>query len=351
MMIEAVAPPATTVRAPADEDRLYSVTQVAALLGVNRVTVWRWIRTGRLPASRFGSRTTRIARGDLERALTHAPPNGPRLRLVHETEVRPELAGGPMGEHIAQFYDEDGFLLNAVSDFIGTALRSGDSGVVIATEAHRVGLEERLQAAGLDLNTARGQGRYVALDAAETLALLMVDGMPDAGRFAELVGGIVTRAGHDGRRVSAFGEMVALLAESGNHAGAIRLEALWNELRQAQRFSLFCAYPMAVFDGQGYSGPFDAVCAEHGRVIPAEGYAALGEPDDRLREIARLQQKARSLEAEIAERERAEVALRSKQRELDDFVENATVSLHRVGPDGRILWANQAELELLGYTR
>ena len=43
--------------------------------------------------------------------------------------------------------------------------------------------------------------------------------------------------------------------------------------------------------------------------------------------------------------------LRRKEAELRDFVENATVGLHWVGPDGIILWANQAELELLGYTR
>ena len=37
--------------------------------------------------------------------------------------------------------------------------------------------------------------------------------------------------------------------------------------------------------------------------------------------------------------------------ELSDFVENATVALHQAGPDGTILWVNQAELALLGYTR
>jgi len=36
---------------------------------------------------------------------------------------------------------------------------------------------------------------------------------------------------------------------------------------------------------------------------------------------------------------------------LHDFVENAPVGLHRLGPDGKILWANRAELDLLGYTR
>ncbi len=33
-----------------------------------------------------------------------------------------------------------------------------------------------------------------------------------------------------------------------------------------------------------------------------------------------------------------------------DFVENASVGMHWVGPDGIIIWANRAELEMLGYT-
>ena len=35
--------------------------------------------------------------------------------------------------------------------------------------------------------------------------------------------------------------------------------------------------------------------------------------------------------------------------ELADFVENAVEGLHRVGSDGTILWANRAELQMLGY--
>ncbi|HEX3099293.1 MAG TPA: PAS domain S-box protein [Usitatibacter sp.] len=43
----------------------------------------------------------------------------------------------------------------------------------------------------------------------------------------------------------------------------------------------------------------------------------------------------------------------SQQRlaELEDFLERAAEGLHMVGPDGTILWANQAELDMLGYAR
>src|ERR1700682_1793164 len=54
---------------------------------------------------------------------------------------------------------------------------------------------------------------------------------------------------------------------------------------------------------------------------------------------------------DIDERKRAEAALRRSERELDDFFENATVGLHWVGPDGTILRANRAELDMLGYSR
>jgi PAS domain S-box-containing protein len=46
-----------------------------------------------------------------------------------------------------------------------------------------------------------------------------------------------------------------------------------------------------------------------------------------------------------------EADLRRKEQELRDFLENGAVGLHWVGPDGKILWANRAELELLGYSQ
>ena len=54
---------------------------------------------------------------------------------------------------------------------------------------------------------------------------------------------------------------------------------------------------------------------------------------------------------DVTERRAAEGRSGSKEAELRDFIENATVGLHWVGPDGTILWANRAELELLGYAK
>lgn len=41
----------------------------------------------------------------------------------------------------------------------------------------------------------------------------------------------------------------------------------------------------------------------------------------------------------------------SRIAELNDFIENASLPLHRVDANGIVIWANQAELTALGYTR
>jgi PAS domain S-box-containing protein len=254
-------------------------------------------------------------------------------------------------EHFVQFYDEDAFLLNSLSGFVGTGLSAGEAVIVLATQAHREGLEELLQNHGLDLADLKASGQFLLLDAAETLAKFMVDGSPDPARFTETIGTLIARASDGRPKLRAFGEMVALLWAGGNYTAAIRLEELWNDLQKTHSFSLFCAYPMNGLSGEKFTQPLSGVCTAHSRIIPAESYNALGSPDERLRAVIRLQQKARSLEVEIAERQRAQEALRQRDAELSDFIENAVLGMHWVGPDGTIKWANRAELELLGYSR
>src|SRR6185436_3303004 len=145
---------------------------------------------------------------------------------------------------------------------------------------------------------------------AETLSQFMVDGLPEPGRFQTVIGDVIASVTDGRARVKAFGEMVALLWSEGNHAAAIRLEELWNDLQKAHSFSLFCAYPMTGLGGERFIEPTSSVCKVHSRVIPAESYVDLSDPDERLRAIALLQQKAESLESEIQERRVVEERLR-----------------------------------------
>lgn len=213
-------------------------------------------------------------------------------------------------EHFVQFYETDLFLVNSVSGFIASGLGAGDGCIVVATEEHRSGLDVRLQAYGLDVAAAKSTGQYISLDAEETLSKFIVDGSPDAGRFEEVIQHTIAQTGKDQSRVRVFGEMVALLWAQGNRGGAIRLEELWNKLHDSRPFTLFCAYPINGFGGETMAQPLSDVCAKHSRVIPAESYTSLMDADERLRAILELQQKAKSLEAEIAERKLAEERLR-----------------------------------------
>jgi len=72
-----------------------------------------------------------------------------------------------------------------------------------------------------------------------------------------------------------------------------------------------------------------------------------------LRSVALQNARSLRLAREQAEQEllQTQETLRRSQQELADFIENASVAMHSVGPDGLILWANRAELEMLGYTK
>jgi excisionase family DNA binding protein len=289
----------------------YNITQAAELLGVSRVSIWRWIRDGRLAASRLGHRTIRIERAALERILAE---NG-------------SGAVAEDSEHVIQFYESDAFLNDRVAEFVGSSLRRGGAGIVIATAEHRTAIEAGLRASGLELDGAAASERYVALDAGETLAGLMVDGMPDRQRFHESVGRLVAAAGAGARPVRAFGEMVALLASDGQHDAAIRLEELWNELQRSLSFSLLCAYRMRGLGGEALGGLLERVCACHSRVTPAESYAALATDGERQRAVAVLQQKAESLEAALAAERAARAAAEEALRQRDEFLQIAAHEL------------------------
>jgi PAS domain S-box-containing protein len=57
------------------------------------------------------------------------------------------------------------------------------------------------------------------------------------------------------------------------------------------------------------------------------------------------------IKRDITRRKHDELAVRRSQSELTDFFDNASIGLHWVSADGTILRANQAELDMLGYTR
>ena len=303
-------------RAGIDDDAraYFSISQAAELLGVSRVSIWRWINAGLLPVSRLGHRTARISREDLNRVVAQRMvTGGGRLRgRASQLRALPPIdwthAGG--ADHFVQFYELDGVLMSGVSQFVAAALTAGEAAVVVATPAHRASIAAHLAQLGIDTAHAEHNGRFQGLDAADTLTLFMGDELPDRDRFNEVMNGVLDRATAPGRRIRVFGEMVALLASRGNHVAAIKLEALWNELQQRRPFTLYCAYPIEQFSGDEHAPTLRDVVGSHASVIPVESYSSLLDSDERLREVLSLQQKAQSLEVEITQRKVVEERLR-----------------------------------------
>jgi signal transduction histidine kinase len=221
--------------------------------------------------------------------------------------VTSSIAASGESQHIVQFYERDDFLYGRVADFLASGVMAGEPAIVIATDEHRRGIAAALRARGID------PAALTFADAHATLAMFMRDGMPDALLFRAAIRQL---AGTPERRLRAYGEMVDVLCRQGNSEGAVRLEELWNDLGGDVPLSLLCAYPLSDFNRGIYARVFDDVCERHSVVIPAETFVE-AEEDARRREVARLQQRAAALEAEMEARAFLLEAVTALHRSLD----------------------------------
>ncbi len=173
------------------------------------------------------------------------------------------------GDHVVQFYECDSDLARSVAAYVAGAVRGGGAAVVIASEDHQRAFEARLTAAGVDLVEALTDLRLVRLDAAATLEKFTSEARIDAEAFHRVIGSAIRAAGGQGRTVRAYGEMVAILWDAGDVAGAIELERLWNDLVAEHQCSLLCAYRSSSVRGPGYARALGRVCRLHSRVLRA----------------------------------------------------------------------------------
>jgi hypothetical protein len=167
--------------------------------------------------------------------------------------------------HVVQIYENDAVFLQNLAEFVFGGLIHNEAAIVIATPQHREGLIDRLQRSGVSVGLAQARGDLILLDAGETMSQFLIDGWPDDVLFEEVIGGVLARATRGGRKVRAFGEMVALMWADGHCGAVIRLEHLWSDLCRNRSFSLFCAYPKAGFTTDA-SDDIARVCAAHSAV-------------------------------------------------------------------------------------
>ena len=80
----------------------------------------------------------------------------PVLNLTHADQLSvlppvPNTGNLHSGDHCVQFYDNEFFLLDSITEFISDGLQAGDACVVVATEPHRDWLATKLLGHGFDV--------------------------------------------------------------------------------------------------------------------------------------------------------------------------------------------------------
>src|SRR4051794_1392738 len=181
-----------------------TVGEAASFLGVSTATLRNWDRSGKLTPRRHPQNGYRIyLHEDLEAVLRSAD-----LSTLTDASAAPLVDWSNMreDEHFVQFYENDEYLVESVSAYTGSALREGDSAIVIATADHRAAIERKIIESGIEFKEAESDGRYIMLDAAKCLSSFIVGNSPDPRRFEIEVGSVIARLAERGRRIRAFGE-------------------------------------------------------------------------------------------------------------------------------------------------
>jgi len=214
---------------------------------------------------------SRFAGHDFTDGTDSQTPDGLSRKNVIQLPV-PTLTGiaERTSRHEVQFCSDDTSFLEGSTQFIGAALKAGNAVIVVATEAHRDNFLLRLQGHGVDIAAAIEEGRYISLDATETLSTLMVNDLPDPARFLEAACNLVTAAAKAAKgehpRVAVCGECDPPLWTLGKGDAAIRLEQLWNEIAVTHDIDILCGYPLGSFHSVPGSQIFQRICAEHSAV-------------------------------------------------------------------------------------
>jgi KaiC/GvpD/RAD55 family RecA-like ATPase len=170
--------------------------------------------------------------------------------------------------HSVQFYDTHQALIDRLCGVVSSALLVGNSVLIVATKDHRELLTKSLQRLEVNVRNYAREERFTMCDTDEMLSKFMVKGMPDPKLFLASVGNLLLDVKKAARSkdlgLTVFGEMVAVLWDQGNKAGALKLESLWNDLLNERAFHLHCAYPRSLFS-QDEAGMLN-VCESHTHV-------------------------------------------------------------------------------------
>jgi CheY-like chemotaxis protein len=183
------------------------------------------------------------------------------------------LLAVPGAGHAVQFHAYNEQFVDGVANLLSRTLTRGDAVALVATTAVRAGVAERLHSREWAVGASGQHGRFLAADAAESLAQIMSGDHPDPERLAQSVASLeefrLATSEAPERRLTLVGEIAVPLLMNGNTHGAMEIERLWNCLTGGLPWLGVCCYPTACFADPAGPKRFQHVCAEHHAVSHA----------------------------------------------------------------------------------
>jgi DNA-binding NarL/FixJ family response regulator len=168
--------------------------------------------------------------------------------------------------HGVEFYPDDSGFVAGFTRFIEAALESGSAVIVVASDAHRNSLVQRLRERGVDIVVAVQQGRYVSVDMAETLSTFMENDRPDPARFRTVADNLIVPAAKasraDSPRVAICGECASALWEQGKVDAAFEVEHLCDEIAKRGNVDILCGFILNSSQREQESDIYERFCAK-----------------------------------------------------------------------------------------
>ena len=187
------------------------------------------------------------------------------MGLRMDSEV-PRVGNGAAAQHSMQLFDSRDSVADAVSGFIAEGVEAGDVVLAVMRRETWESTARRLRERGVDPAVAQASGGLTVLDAAATLETFLVNGRIDQKLFEDSVGTLVWALASSDRRLRIYGEMVDVLASTGDFGSRCSSRRAGTTLRAETPFTLFCGYSAENFGNPKLSETLQLTCLAHSHI-------------------------------------------------------------------------------------
>ena len=164
--------------------------------------------------------------------------------------------------HLLHLFDTPETVGHTVASFFLEGYQAGDHLLMIAKPRHRQAVLTALREHGCFPSDSEAAQRLVAFDAADVLRHITRNGVIDPVVFRKMVQPVLNGL-RGPRPVRIYGEVVEILAEEEDMAGALALEGMWNDLAAEAPITLMCGYSSAHFAGANTRTALRQICNAH----------------------------------------------------------------------------------------